>query len=97
MLYLISNPMFLSAGNYAFNHIMSEEAVALIRHTHSTNKLKSLVHFASTMAALRVLADVEVALVGRSEIPTPKDGDCFIDIRLKCQYAERSTNRSRGA
>jgi hypothetical protein len=30
-----------------------------------------------------VFVDVEVELVEGAEIPTPKDGDCFIDIRLK--------------
>jgi hypothetical protein len=42
-----------------------------------------LVHFASTVAAIRSLAAVDISLVERAEIPKPDQGDRFLDIRLK--------------
>lgn len=84
MLYLISKPFHLLAGNYDCKPISADDAAILIRLADSAGELQSLVHFASTAAAIRALAAVDVSLVERAEIPKPKHGDRFLDIRLKC-------------
>ena len=83
MLYLISKPFHLSAGNYDCKQISADDAALLIRLADSAGELRSLVHFASTVAAIRALAAVDVSLVDRAEIPKPEHGDRFLDIRLK--------------
>jgi hypothetical protein len=83
MLYLISKPFHLSAGNYDCKQISTDDAALLIRLADSAGEMRSLVHFASTAAAIRALTAVDVSLVERAEIPKPEQGDRFLDIRLK--------------
>jgi hypothetical protein len=71
MLYLISKPFHLKTGCYECKQISADGAAGLIRSADNAVELRSLVHFASTAAAMRALAAVEIALVERAEIPKP--------------------------
>jgi hypothetical protein len=83
MLYLISSPMHMVTGNYTCKLIPSDVAAELITSADSKGELQSLVHFASTVVALRQLTSLPILLVNRTEPPKPENGDCFIDIRVK--------------
>lgn len=83
MLYLISKPFQLTTGCYECKQITADDAALLIRSAYSAGELRSLVHFATTAAALRALTAVDVSQVERAEIPKPERGDRFLDVRLK--------------
>jgi hypothetical protein len=83
MLYLISKPFHLTTGCYECRQISAGDAAILIRSAYSAGELRSLVHFATTAAALRALTAVDVSIVERVEIPNPKQGDRFLDVRLR--------------
>lgn len=83
MLYLISSPMQLAAGNYTCRLMQNQDAADFIRSAESKGELRSLVHFMSTVVALRELTSIPIPLANRTDPPQPKNGDCFIDIRLK--------------
>lgn len=83
MLYLVSKPFHLTTGCYECRQISADDAAILIRSAYSAGELRSLVHFATTAAALRALTAVDVSLVERAEIPNTERGDRFLDVRLK--------------
>lgn len=85
MLYVISQPVGLIAGNYCCKQIDADTASELIRKAYPSSELRSLVHFGSTVFALKELTSIDIELVDqdRAELPPLRDGDCFIDVRLK--------------
>lgn len=42
-----------------------------------------IVHFVSMVSALNALASLDIELGDQDEVPSPRDGDCFMDVRLK--------------
>lgn len=75
--------MTLVGGVYACKQIQTNEASELIRKENDAGNLIALVHFESTVFSLRKLTGIDVGLVRRPDIPKPKSGDCFLDIRIR--------------
>ena len=83
MLYLITKTLPLHVGEYHVEQIDSDAAAALIRTHHESSKLRSLIHFGSTAAAMRSLTELYIELVERAEPPTLSNEDLAIEIRLR--------------
>lgn len=83
MLYLISKPFDLMAGNYSCKQISTDTAAAAIKKASAAGELRSLVHFASTVVALKSLASIDLELSGSLELPKLENGDCVIAVRLR--------------
>jgi hypothetical protein len=85
MLYLISKPFDLMAGNYSCKQIDAELSKTLIKNAYDAGELQSMVHFASTVAALKKLASVDIqpGERGGGELPSLKHGDSILAVRLQ--------------
>lgn len=88
MLYLITKPLPLYAGEYHVEQIDSQSAANLIRSNSESSQLKSLIHFGSTAVAMRSLTSLNIELVERAETPTLNDGDQAIEIRLRANVGK---------
>ena len=87
MLYLVTTPPPLHPGTYRCEEISAEGAAILIKAASESNTLKPYVNFGSTRFAIQQLCGIKVELVRKIAIPTPADGDVFLDVRLKADSA----------
>ncbi len=83
MLYLISKPFDLMAGNYSCKQVDKVSATATIKAALGAGELRSLVHFASTVAALKPIVSIDLELSGSSDLPRLSHGDRLVAIRLR--------------
>lgn len=79
----------LVGGVYACKQIRTSEASELIQKANDAGDLIALVHFESTVFAIRKLTGIAIGLVRRPDIPKPKSGDCFLDIRIRSDMPKR--------
>jgi hypothetical protein len=83
MLYLVSNPLTLPEGQYRVDKLSVDEVARMIREADSRGALESRIHFASSAAALRSLAAVDIRTTRVAGEPYLTDSDTVIEIRLK--------------
>lgn len=83
MLYLTSKPLALQSGEYAVSQITSDELAKMVRDAASSGLLESRIHFASSAAALRALAAVDVRTTSKEGDPYLTNNDTVVEVRLK--------------
>lgn len=83
MLYLVSKPIPLTEGRYDVSRLSSDDLAQMIREAQSTGKLESRIHYASTAAALRALANVDIRTTSLAGDPNITESDTVVEIRLK--------------
>lgn len=88
MLYLITKQLPMHVGEYRVEKIDSDAAASLIKANYGLDKLRSLIHFASTASAIASLTELRIDLVERAEPPILDSGDIAIEIRLRPNTAK---------
>ena len=83
MLHLVTMPPTWHTGTYTIEEITADEAASRIRNAADSDELKSHINFASTKKAIEGLTGLRIDMVQRINVPVPRDGDCFLHIRLR--------------
>lgn len=85
MLYITTQPFSMASGTYTTESISAVHAGELIRLAHENNGMRSLIHFRSTVIALRKLTEIGegIEMVKLTPLPSLTDGDCILDVRVK--------------
>ena len=82
MFFIVTKPPEFVSGFYEVREVSREEAAKLVKEHHASKACEAFIFHGSTQRVLKILTGIEFEMVQKGEMPVPRDGDQFLQVKV---------------